>query len=73
MVEIKVLREKCKGCKLCVHFCPREVLEISPRTNSRGFHFPQVKTSEKCSGCCICALMCPDVAIEIYEETTSSK
>ena len=73
MAEIRILAERCKDCKLCIHFCPQGVLEISPKRNSRGFHFPQVIKSEKCSGCCICALMCPDVAIEIYEEQAPPK
>ena len=71
MVEVKILTERCKECKLCVHFCPREVLEISSARNSRGFHFPQMSKPEKCNGCGICAIMCPDVAIEIYEEQAS--
>ena len=27
--EIKVNRDWCKGCGICVHFCPKQVLELS--------------------------------------------
>ncbi len=65
---IQIKEEKCKGCQICINFCPRGVLGISKKINKKGFHPVEVIHKEKCSGCGICFLVCPDVAIEIYNE-----
>lgn len=59
--------ERCKGCSLCINFCPKNVLEISDKVNVRG-HFPVFQARpEDCIQCSICCIMCPDVAISIVE------
>ncbi|THB79932.1 MAG: 4Fe-4S dicluster domain-containing protein [Desulfobacteraceae bacterium] len=59
--------ERCKGCGLCVKFCPKNVLEISDKVNAKG-HFPVFQARpEDCIKCSICCIMCPDVAITIVE------
>ncbi|MFH1548030.1 MAG: 4Fe-4S binding protein [Candidatus Omnitrophota bacterium] len=65
---IQIKEEKCKGCQICINFCPRGVLGISKKINKKGFYTVEVIHKEKCSGCGICFLVCPDVAIEIYGE-----
>ncbi len=56
-----VLRERyCKGCDICVHFCPKRVLGLR---NGKVF----VENEELCVGCGMCELRCPDFAIEVYE------
>jgi len=60
--------EKCKGCGLCVAFCPKDNLELSKDLNEAGHHPATVKSQENCTGCKMCVLMCPDVCIEIYKE-----
>jgi 2-oxoglutarate ferredoxin oxidoreductase subunit delta len=65
---VQIDRERCKGCELCVAVCPRQVLEISDKINSRGYHYARVASSTACIGCAQCSDMCPDVAIEISEE-----
>ena len=74
---IKIDREKCKGCKLCVHFCPKNCIEVDESYNSRGYR-PAIplngssrtscpgRTVEECTGCAICARICPDIAIEVW-------
>jgi 2-oxoglutarate ferredoxin oxidoreductase subunit delta len=58
----------CKGCELCVHACPQEVLEIAiDRLTPKGFHPARLK-SEGCTGCAICAIVCPEAAITVYRE-----
>jgi 2-oxoglutarate ferredoxin oxidoreductase subunit delta len=68
--------DKCKGCGLCVTVCPKNVLEISEKINSKGY-FPAYQAhAEDCIHCALCATMCPDVAItinEIVEEATAKK
>lgn len=63
--------ERCKGCGLCINFCPKNVLEISDKVNVRG-HFPvfQARPGD-CIQCSICCIMCPDVAISIVETETA--
>lgn len=65
MVTITFDEEICKGCELCKTFCPRGIIIMSEKLNSKGFHPATVLERKKCNGCTICALMCPDVAIEI--------
>jgi 2-oxoglutarate ferredoxin oxidoreductase subunit delta len=63
--------ERCKGCGLCVHFCPKNVLEITDKVNAKG-HFPAFQARpEDCIHCAICCTMCPDVAISIVEEQSA--
>ena len=66
MARIVVDPEKCKGCELCLSFCPKGLLRVSTRMNSRGFHAVSLRDKRKCSGCAQCAMMCPDLAIEVY-------
>ena len=57
----------CKGCGLCVSVCPKNVLEISKKVNSKGY-FPAFQARpEDCITCALCCTMCPDVAITITE------
>lgn len=62
---ISIRKDSCKGCKLCISFCPKGVLIISKKINSRGVRYPTYEDDSNCSRCGICYLMCPDVAIEI--------
>jgi 2-oxoglutarate ferredoxin oxidoreductase subunit delta len=57
--DVEIYRAWCKGCGICVAFCPREVLSM----NEQGE--PQVTESERCTGCTWCELRCPDFAISV--------
>jgi 2-oxoglutarate ferredoxin oxidoreductase subunit delta len=65
---VHVIEERCKGCGFCVEFCPRDVLTMSERTNSKGYHPPQVSDPARCINCGLCALLCPDFAIFVEED-----
>jgi len=55
-----VIRERwCKGCNICVAFCPKQVLVLR-----NGKVFPE--HPEKCIGCHMCEMRCPDYAIEVH-------
>ena len=59
--------DRCKGCGLCVTICPKKVLEISEKVNTKGY-FPAFQARpEDCIKCALCGVMCPDVAITITE------
>lgn len=66
--SLTIDRERCKGCELCVDFCPRTVLSLSPKLNSRGQHYATATNPASCIGCAQCSDICPDAAIEIEEE-----
>jgi 2-oxoglutarate ferredoxin oxidoreductase subunit delta len=66
MASVRVDRDRCKGCELCVSVCPQKILGMSEAINTKGYFFAEVKDAERCIGCMICALMCPDVAIAVF-------
>jgi NAD-dependent dihydropyrimidine dehydrogenase PreA subunit len=43
------------------------VLTISKRTNSKGYHPPEVVDGDHCTNCALCALLCPDFAIYVED------
>ncbi len=67
--RFKVLfqRDKCKGCELCVSFCPKNILALDSAVNAKGYHPACVVSQSDCIGCASCAMMCPDCCISIYE------
>lgn len=65
--EINLIVERCKGCELCVAYCPRHVLEMSDVFNAKGYHPPQVLDSQACVACGLCELLCPEFAIFVEE------
>jgi len=64
---VKIDEERCKGCGLCVAFCPKHALALDEGCiNSSGYHPAALLLDEDCTGCAVCALMCPDVAITVF-------
>ena len=64
---VHVIEERCKGCGFCVEFCPQHLLAMSERTNSKGYHPPEVIDDLSCVNCGLCALLCPDFAIYVED------
>ena len=64
---VHVIEERCKGCGFCVEFCPKQIISISTRTNSRGYYPPEIKDDAQCVNCGLCALLCPDFAIYVED------
>jgi len=64
---VHIIDDRCKGCGFCIEFCPKGLLEISDRINSKGYHPPQVIEDSNCIQCGLCALLCPDFAIYIED------
>ena len=64
--EVQILDDYCKGCRLCVEFCPNGKLAINDKPNKVGIQQAYVRPVGECSGCLKCALICPDAAIEVF-------
>lgn len=67
MKKVHFLKHRCKGCGMCVMFCPQEVLRMSEHLNEQGRHFPEMIDEEHCTTCGVCFRMCPDAAIEVHK------
>ena len=59
--RVTVFPNWCKGCGLCVEFCPADVLEQRPDGRVTVAH------PEKCTACRWCELHCPDFAIFVAD------
>jgi len=66
--RVEIVRERCKGCHLCIHACPHGVLAVEESVNERGYFSAYAPEPEACRGCRFCYLMCPDGAVRIYRE-----
>jgi 2-oxoglutarate ferredoxin oxidoreductase subunit delta len=60
--ELSISREWCKGCGICVHFCPAKVLEMDEMDKAVA------KRPEDCTRCLLCEMRCPDLAIQVILE-----
>lgn len=56
---------RCKGCALCTTACPKKIISLSKRINSKGYHPAEVVEMDKCIGCAMCATICPDCVITV--------
>lgn len=59
MVHINA--DLCKGCGLCVKFCPRNILQIGQSVNTLGYQ-AVIKNENSCTGCGNCYYICPEPA-----------
>jgi 2-oxoglutarate ferredoxin oxidoreductase subunit delta len=58
----------CKGCGLCIYYCPRDVIVLSTQHNDKGYAVAEVSDPESCTGCRLCEIGCPDLAIFIERD-----
>ncbi len=58
--RIEIDPRLCKGCVICIDFCPTNVLAMDG-------NLCVVKDLEACNGCQLCDNRCPDFAIQVYE------
>lgn len=59
--------ERCKGCELCTAVCPKKIIVMSNRFNSKGYRCSSCSDESLCIGCMLCAKTCPDMVIEIHK------
>jgi 2-oxoglutarate ferredoxin oxidoreductase subunit delta len=58
---VEVKESWCKGCAICVEFCPQDVLVME-----KGV--AKVDAPDACTRCGLCELRCPDFAITVNEK-----
>ncbi|MFV0439333.1 MAG: ferredoxin family protein [Desulfopila sp.] len=57
--KIEINDDWCKGCAICVTFCPKQVLELNQVGKAIAAR------PEDCIVCKMCELRCPDLAITV--------
>ena len=67
---VLIKKDHCKGCELCIEFCPKTVLSRSKGFNVKGYHYPVV-TKDGCVNCRLCVTVCPEYAIFSKAATTT--
>jgi 2-oxoglutarate ferredoxin oxidoreductase subunit delta len=65
---VEISSDLCKGCEICISFCPTKVFEYSDKLNRKGYYVPLIAKEEACVGCRLCELLCPELAIIITEK-----
>lgn len=65
--EHRIDRDWCKGCGICVAFCPTNVLELDHKDKAVAARI------EKCIACKMCEWRCPDLAVEVITEDQDSE
>ena len=63
----RINRDWCKGCGICVAFCPKTVLALDDKDKAVAARI------EDCIACRLCELRCPDLAIEVETEDGGQK
>jgi 2-oxoglutarate ferredoxin oxidoreductase subunit delta len=58
--EVFIYATWCKGCHICVEFCPPKVLAMDADEDH-----PRIVAPEKCTACHFCDTHCPDLAIVV--------
>ncbi|MBO4311419.1 MAG: 4Fe-4S binding protein [Desulfovibrionaceae bacterium] len=58
---VSINRQWCKGCGVCVEFCPKKALHLDEDEKA-------VWTPENCSKCGLCEHYCPDLAIQAIKD-----
>jgi 2-oxoglutarate ferredoxin oxidoreductase subunit delta len=59
--EVRIFENWCKGCGLCIEFCPAGVLVLGMDNRPKPIY------PENCIACRWCELHCPDFAIYIID------
>ena len=55
----QILEKRCKGCGICVEFCPQKVFALNELDKA------VIVNRDRCVGCMMCEYRCPDFAIKL--------
>ena len=59
--RLEINKAWCKGCGICIAFCPKNALNLA---NGKA----EMVEDNECIRCGICENLCPDFAIYLLEE-----
>ncbi len=66
MAKLSILTDRCKGCGLCVAYCPKKILTLNgEELHSCGYTPVTVTDMAACIACGSCYRICPDCVITI--------
>ncbi len=66
MSKISINIDWCKGCGICVAYCPKKVLALK---NDQC----DIIDEASCILCSLCEIRCPDFAIKVVGEKQNAK
>lgn len=66
MRMLHINRLWCKGCGICIAFCPKKALSLD--AEGKAVHEP-----DKCVSCGLCEQYCPDLAIVLEGKPRKGK
>ena len=56
MPKLTIDKNSCKGCGLCVTFCPKGILKLSENElNDKGYNPVEIIDMDACTACAACA------------------
>lgn len=62
---VRLDRERCRGCLLCLDVCPNELFVRDTQPNATGALPVQMQYPEYCINCMRCVAICPDQAFDV--------
>jgi len=65
--EVIIDEALCKGCGLCIDFCPKGCFVMLDKLSIRGLPLASIAEPGECNACGVCGWMCPEFAIEVYK------
>ena len=66
-MTLAINQKFCKGCGICIEFCPKEVLALSDKGKVYEAQ------PDACINCGQCELRCPDFAIQVIKDSEGEK
>jgi 2-oxoglutarate ferredoxin oxidoreductase subunit delta len=64
--RVRIFSDWCKGCGICVAFCPGKVFEMGKDGKAK------VVREEECLNCGFCEMHCPDFAVSVRPKDESN-